>query len=566
MSDSNAVELIKRGDGRFSKRQQLDSFRQEIALNFAPWHASWTSQLQWGEDFASHLVDGTPLLLARDYIGQIGAMLRPPGKQWFWHRTGREQLDNNRGIREYLDWRSTYMMRVMTDRPTGFFRATKQADEFFGLFGDAVISVDTDHMQEGLRIGTFHTKDCVWAIGPENKANAVTRKEMVSARNFVVRFAQKGDKIHEKIKEAAEKNPDQEFEIRHEVLPADEYDAFKKPGMSRQSGQFASVWVDVTNRCIIRETTTRTMRYVVPRSVTLPGNPYGISMATIIALPDARLIQQQALAILEAAEKSVNPPLLAVQDAVRGDMSFQANGITWLDKSYDERTGDAIKPMEIGKNFRLGVESLLRTEAQLTKAFYLDVLRMPDTRNSKSTLEVQFKIDEYVRASLPLFAPMQAEYNESLLAEVDAVISTIGGYDREMPAALKKAELTYSWDNPLSDMVERQKAQKVSEVASLANTIAGLEAAASQAKSLRHIETTKMLRESVMGIGAPEWLVDEDDANEAAAADAKAAQMQQMVAAAPNIAQVIDSGVSAAQAASEIPSQAEPGFALPMPA
>ena len=75
-----------------------------------------------------------------------------------------------------------------------------------------------------------------------------------------------------------------------------------------------------------------------------------------------------------------------------------------------------------------------------------------------------------------------------------------------------------------------------------------------------------MLRESVMGIGAPEWLVDEDDANEAAAADAKAAQMQQMVAAAPNIAQVIDSGVSAAQAASEIPSQAEPGFALPMPA
>jgi hypothetical protein len=87
MSDDNAVELIRRSDRRFSKRAQLDSFRQEVALNFAPWLAEWTTELQLGDDYAAHLIDGTPLLLARDFVGQIGAMLRPPGKQWFWHRT-----------------------------------------------------------------------------------------------------------------------------------------------------------------------------------------------------------------------------------------------------------------------------------------------------------------------------------------------------------------------------------------------------------------------------------------------------------------------------------------------
>ena len=50
------------------------------------------------------------------------------------------------------------------------------------------------------------------------------------------------------------------------------------------------------------------------------------------------------------------------------------------------------------------------------------------------------------------------------------------------------------------------------------------------------------------------------------AAQSQANSEQAMIASAPNIAQVIDSGVGAAQAASEIPGQGQPGLALPMPA
>ncbi len=42
--------------------------------------------------------------------------------------------------------------------------------------------------------------------------------------------------------------------------------------------------------------------------------------------------------------------------------------------------------------------------------------------------------------------------------------------------------------------------------------------------------------------------------------------MQGAIAAAPNVAKIIDSGVNAAQVASEIPNPAEPGIPLlPMP-
>lgn len=566
MADDNAVELIKRGDKRFANRQNLDSMRQEIALNFAPYLAEWTTPVILGQDYASHLIDGTPLLLAREFVGQIGAMLRPAGKQWFMHRHHDDDINNDRECREYLDWRSGQQMRIMTDRMTGFHRATKQADEFFGLFGDAVMSIDSSEQRDTIRIASWHTKDCTWAIGKENKPDTITRKEPTAARVVKSRFQQKIDKLDPKLVEMCEKDGEQTVDLRHEVIPADEYEAYCKPvhKVNRKDGWY-SVWIDATHRCVIRETWQKTFRYVIPRWVTLTGKAYAISPAATIALPDARLMQQQALAIMEAAEKQVNPPLIAYQDAIRGDVRL--DGITWVDRSYDERQGDPLRALELGKNFQLGVESMMRTEHQLTRAFFLDRLRMPDTRNSKSTVEVQFLIDEYIRSALPLFAPMQVEYNDPMLAEIDAQIQLLGGYSmRDMPEKLQDAEFVFQWNNPLTDMLERQKAQMLSEVAQLGQAVAALEAAASQAPALQQTDNAKMYRETIMGIGAASWVIDEREAKKKVAAGAEANAQREMMANAPAIADVVRSGAQAAQIASDIPNPAEPAYpVLPSP-
>lgn len=549
--DQRAKDLCSRSAKRFSARSHLDSLRQEVARNFFPWLASWTTEMNLGEDLASDLVDGSPLIIARDFIGQIGAMLRPPGKQWFWHRTEIEDINNDIECRSYLDWRSRQMMRIIFDRVTGAKRALKQADEFFGGFGDAVLSVDLSAAQDSLRVRSYHVKDAVWSVGPDNRIDTIARKEAISARNMIARFKMRGDKgVHEAVDAAAVTDPDHIFQIEHHVLPArDYYGSDKKKG-------FVSVWIDVSNEHILREVDQKTFRYVVPRWVTLPHSAYGLSMATTIALPDARLIQQQALAILEAAEKQVNPPLIATTDAIRGDVAMMSGGITWVDKAYDERTGDPLRALDMGKNFGLGVDSLMRTEQQLNRAFYLDVLRMPDTRRTKSTAEVQFLIDEYIRAALPLFEPMQTEYNEAFLYECDQLIDLAGGYaEREMPEQVKRAGMQYIWDNPLSDMQERQKAQMVGEVSQLGQTIAALEAAASQVPSLKQVDAAKMFRESVMAIGGSAWLMSEEDAAKAAAEGQQANAMKEMAAAAPDIAKVVDSGVGAAEAAAGIEAQ-----------
>jgi hypothetical protein len=566
MSDDNAIELIKRGERRFAARSPLDSFRMEVALNFAPQHALWTASETLGSDFASHLVDGTPLIIASEYVGMIGSMLRPAGKQWAWHRTPHEELNEIPAVRSYLDWRSTQLMRITFDRVTGAEGALNECDEFYSLFGDAVLSVDyADNSRETLSVQHYHSKDCTWTIGKQNKPDTLTRKEEMPARIITARFSQTGDKVHEKIHEACEKDGDQTFELRHEILPAQEYDAYIKKGAMKRKDGWVSVWIDVTHKQVIRETHNPNFRYVIPRAGRRYGFAYGYSRAVMVALPDARLIQQQATAILEAAEKQLSPPLIAFQDSIRGDMRL--DGITWVDRSFADKSVDPVTPLELGKNFQLGVESLLRTEAQLARAFKLDRLRFPDTRKTKTREEAAFLIDEFVRSALPIFAPMKVEYNDEFLYAVDTLIEQAGGYaGREKPQELDNVELVFQWDNPLTDMVERQKAQRVAEVSQLGQTIAALETAAAQVPALKQIDASKMMRQATISVGGADWLLSEDEAAEAADASNQANMLREGVAAAPNIASLIDSGVGAAQAAATIPNPAEPAYPmLPSP-
>lgn len=569
MSDDNACELIRRGDKKFSGRSNLENFWQEVALNFVPWQACFTTELQWGEDFAAHLMESTPVLLARDLTGQIGSMLRPVGKQWLNVRTPFEKLNNDRRIREVLDWRSAQMMRIMFDRVTGLTRAAKITDEFFSVFGNAVLHCDLSKMQDSLRYGAHHLKDCVWALGDDGVPNKLQRKERISIRNLRARFGEKVMTPH--LKDMAEKDDDQEVTIRHDVIPADEYDFYKK-GLKRQAGQFASVWTcEEKGGTILRETTQATFRYIIPRWTHQRNSPYALSLASVIGLPDARLIQAQARAMQEAAEKSINPPLVGYGDTIRGDVRLDAGGLTWIDRQVltQQGRGDPLYALETGKNFRLGVDVMMRTEQMLTKAFYLDVLRLPDTRATKSIPEVQFRIDEYVRAALPLFAPIESEYNGALCHETYQMIKLAGGFQNgpDLPPEIDDAmEMVFQWDNPLQEMLERQKAQRVSELGQLGQATAALEQAAGASQALQQVDAAKMFRDSAIAIGTASWLKDEQDAAAGQQAQAQQSGVQNLLANSKNISSLIDSGVNAAQAVGGIPNPAKPSYPmLPAP-
>jgi hypothetical protein len=146
----------------------------------------------------------------------------------------------------------------------------------------------------------------------------------------------------------------------------------------RKRYPWVSIYYDTTNQHIMESIATWNPEYVIPRWQTVSGSQYAFSPATIAALPDARLIQAMTYTLLEAGEKIVNPPLIATQDVVKSDIGLYAGAVTWVDRDYDEKLGESLRPMtQDSRGMPLGIEMQNDCRSMIMQAFYLNKLTLP---------------------------------------------------------------------------------------------------------------------------------------------------------------------------------------------
>jgi len=449
----DAKRLNDVAEDLFKKKGSLNSLLQEVADNFYPERADFTVQRSLGADFAAHLMSSYPVQCRRDLGNDFGSMLRPTANDWFHPTRRHEEKDGeDNEMRGWLEYFEKVQRRVMYDKDSLFTRATKEADHDFAAFGQAVISVEMNKHANGLLYRSWHIRDCAWQENEEGKIGTFVRKWKPSVQTLCRAFRN----VHQKVKDICDKSPFEELEVRHFVVEADMYDG------NSQGRPRWSVWYDPTNDHVMSELPIWNRHYIVPRWQTVSGSQYSYSPATVCALPDARLLQAMTYTLLEAGEKATNPPVLATQTAVRSDVALYAGGITWLDAEYDEKLGAALRPLEQDfRGFNFGVEMNQDTRLMLMKAFYLDKLSMPVRTAAMTAYEVSQHVQEYIRNALPLFEPMEMEYNAPLCDESFELIWRAGGFGdpRDWPKKLRGAPIDFAFESPLHDAIEEQKGQ-----------------------------------------------------------------------------------------------------------
>ena len=218
------------------------------------------------------------------------------------------------------------------------------------------------------------------------------------------------------------------------------------------------------------------MRWLLDRGLchpcwsTVSGSQYAHSPAVVAGLPDARLIQQVSCVLLEAGEKAVSPPMVAVQEAIRGDVSVYAGGITWVDAEYDERLGEVLRPMTHDKSgLNFGMELMQDLRSQLADAFFLSKLNLPPQGGPDMTAyEVGQRVQEFIRNALPLFEPMEADYNGQLCEMTfELVLRNTPEVRQSIPKELAGMELDFTFESPLREAVEKIKVGQLMEGASI---------------------------------------------------------------------------------------------------
>ena len=517
----NPKQLRDLADNCFEKRGSLMSLWQEIAENFYPERADFTVVRSIGDDYAAHLSSSYPLLCRRDLGEQIGVMLRPTQKPWFHMLPTDTRIEDNVS-RRWLEWAEGTQRRAMYDRDAMLTRAAKEADHDFATFGQAVISVQLNRFRSALLYQCWHLKDVVWRENQDGKIDFVARKWKVSVSDVIALFPKA--ELDRKITEKASKDPFHEITVMHIVCSAEIWDG-QAGGKAR-----VSIFYDCEHNKTIEQQPIWGRIYIIPRWQTVSGSQYAFSPASVAALPEGRLLQAMTLTLLEAGEKAVNPPLVATKDVVKSDMQQFPGGVTWVDAEYDERLGEALRAMNIDvKGLPISLEMVKDSRAVLQQCFFLNKLRAfnPTTDPQMTAFQAGQLVQEYIRGALPLFEPMEQEYNGALCEETFDILYRNGafGSPQDIPQPLRNADIDFKFESPLHDAIDAQKGIKFLEFKQIVAEAVALDPAVINLPDAKVI-----LRDVANGIRVPaKWVRTELEVEDAEFQQAQQQQQQEIL-------------------------------------
>lgn len=539
--DARARDVLRIGDALFDRKKPVDSLWQEIALNFFPEKADFTTKRSEGDELSDHLFSSYPVIARRELGNLLSANMRPRDRQWLSIHVDDEDLDESDYERMFLDHMTQVQWRAMYDRPAKFVRATKEADHDFATFGNCVIWFGLNLSGDGLLFRNYHLRDCVWHENAEGNIDCLHRNWSPTARQLKHHFPKT---ISKEVQRACENDPETPFNCRHVVLPSRLYEYKSKAG---KQFPFVSLYVERDSETVLEEVGLNHFCYVVPRWQTIPGSPYGVSMATGILLPDGRTLQVMTRTLREAGEAYVNPPMIAITDAIRGDFALYPGGVTMADMEYDERLGDVLRPVnQQHSGFPIGVELAAALKEDIRQGFFLDKIQLPEVSKVMTAFEVRRRLEEHIRASAPIFEPMIEDYNDPLCDGVFRVMMDAGWFPLDqMPESLMGLDIKFKFRSPLADLADQSAAESYIDVRDrILGPIAQIDPS-----QLEQVDLTRATRDAMRSAGwRAKWfkpVESVDEAKAAAAEEAEAAKVMQEIAAGAATAEQAGKGLDA---------------------
>lgn len=523
----------------FGKQRLWLPLWQTLADFYHPQRAEFTEKRGDKSEYAQNIFESTPILHRRDFSLAMGAILRPPGKDWFSIRAQSDELNSEFAVHWFNKTRER-IRAYLYSGTSGFARALRESDDDFATFGNSVIGITENLRRNGLRFVCYHLRDCAWAENSDGQVYRLDRKETFTLRQKVDLFGLEALRADER--ELLKTDPEKECSILVCCMPLKDYDPEREAlirAMARgvdpdMQPIYCVVYIDEQEKKELKVDWYPYFPYWVRRWEMTRGEVYAYSPPAMIGLPDARMAQTLAQITIEAAEKQLDPPLIATRDALWEGPNVFAGGITWVDKEYDERLGEAIRPLDLGKNAGVGLD--LRNDIRQLHAgtFYITKLSLP-LEGDMTAYEVGQRIDEYIRTIGPVLEPFEAD-NARLLDLIFTILFLAGGLGpmEAVPPELQGADVTFKFETPVQAAYERRKMLAAKELLEFTNQVAGT---TQDPTVIDNLNGDAMVREAAMIVGTElGWLVHPDDvvakrverAQEAEAQRQKQEQMEQL--------------------------------------
>lgn len=501
MDDSRAKKLVQIGDSLFTKLRPWNDLRQEICELCYPMRADYTTTLSPGEDFQSNIMDSF-MVQSRETLGNMPHAVLRQG-DWFKISTGEEEIDEDPQNMGWFDGAKNKMRKGIYAPRANFVNATIEADHDWVSVGNPVLSVEENKDRNGLLYKAWHPRDNAWMMDADGQIDHHQRNLMMSARNIEKKWP---DTCPQEIKTTCLKEPDKQFKLRHILMPVDDMYGDDK-AMRRKFGRnkFVSLYVAVEQNVILGQSGIPVFNYIVPRWRSLSNISIGFSPATINCLADGRMLQEMARILLEQGEKAVDPPTIGAGDVFKNDINLYAGGFTMVDLD-GQKLQDVMQIVNEGGNVQFGVEMRQDVRNMIAESFLINKLMLPNAREM-TAFETQVRLDEYRRAALPFFGPIESEYHLKVL-EVTFDMMLANKAFEPPPKVLRERDMTFQFEGPLNTL---EGTQTVSAFQQMVQNVASAVKATGDQTIVQAFDFKTATKDAVRGAGSkPAWILSDD--------------------------------------------------------
>jgi hypothetical protein len=548
MAEPTAQELVQGYNIAKLDRSPLeDQWRKNAAYVQPRDYGLWQTQnagvsvisRSGAADTSARIVyDATAMKSLPIYSAVLNRLSTPGGQRYHSLQANNTDLMRVRAVKIYFSV-LTERLFAMRNEPRAFFRqAQGEMYGALGVYGTAPKTVMWRREGGGFGYKSWHLRDIFITVDDEGRLRSVFRRMMMSVLDFKSKWPGKSlPAAMQKVGEDTDAKQTRRFEFFHHVCPQSDYDS---KAIDYRRHKLVGYYVCVEGAEMIgKPEGFISMPYIVPRTETISGDPYGYSPAER-AFPAIGGASATKKTVIKQGHKSLDPTMLANDDgALGGGIDTRPGKVIW--GGLNAQGQELIKPLQVGANFNVAETILQDDRKDIQDIFLVSLFQLvmaSDMRNpQKTAAQVYEEIGEKAAIVDPTMGRLQSE-DQGPQIEREIALLVEHGLMPEMPPEMIEAQGEYqiTYASPFAKL---QNSERASGYMRLKESAIAEATATGDQSILDHFNNDVAIPEiaDIMSV-PPTWMADAKQLQMKREGRAQQQQTENLIKAAPSMASV----------------------------
>lgn len=424
-----------------------------------------------------------------------------------WLRLGLtdRKLESGYGVKDWLEECKAAMYGAYNR--SNLYAQIPKVIESAAIFGHGALLVEEDAANGRINFQAMNPAEIYLDTNEYGEAETVFRVFYMETENAVSYFGLEA--MDRKVKAAwgRDGKPREPVKLLHAVFRRKNPDG---RALSNRDMEFASVFLDITNRHVIRESGYADFPYAVFIWKKVSGKKYGTSPAMNAKNSIWKYFKLEE-AVLKEAQLASDPPLMMPEELRGHDLDETYPG----GRSYYDvmKSGD-IKPVQLGMNFPITLEVMRNELNSIKELFHVDFFLILDRQTRQITATEVMQLQGEKAAMLSnMVNNLNAALEKIVQRSFDILVK-----QRELPEpprAVKDSEAGMRTEFISIMARAQQKAAEWEGIQAgmrMAAEMAGIGSAAPGiGEGLDYIDAAEMIKRGFRGFGISEKVIREDD-------------------------------------------------------